>query len=103
MWSLGVSLLEVANNRFPFPPEGEPPLVGQFDLLNFIVNQPTPQLVDDDRAEWSDGAKDFMRLWSVPFISLSTLCGSRGTDWFVVCLCVSVWSALARRGRTLGT
>lgn len=63
VWSLGLSLLEVANNRFPFPPEGEPPIVGQFDLLNFIVNQDPPQLVDDESVTWTDKAKDFVRLW----------------------------------------
>jgi serine/threonine protein kinase len=65
VWSLGLSLLEVANNRFPFPPEGEPPIVGQFDLLNFIVNQPPPALVDDEEVVWSDGAKDLVKLWFV--------------------------------------
>ncbi|CED84464.1 mitogen-activated protein kinase kinase [Phaffia rhodozyma] len=66
VWSLGLSLLEVASNRFPFPPEGEPPIVGQFDLLNFIVNQPPPKLVDDEDVVWSEGIKDVVRLCLIP-------------------------------------
>lgn len=33
IWSLGLTLAEIAMNRFPFPPEGEPPL-GPIDLVS---------------------------------------------------------------------
>lgn len=101
MWSLGVSLLEVANNRFPFPPEGEPPLVGQFDLLNFIVNQPTPQLVDDDRAEWTDSAKDFVRRWSVSLTVPSDRDPERSLCFYSAA--VVLQSGALRRDATLPT
>ncbi|PVU98836.1 hypothetical protein BB559_001229 [Furculomyces boomerangus] len=43
VWSLGLTLLEVALNRFPFPPEGTPPLT-IIELLDYIVRVPIPSL-----------------------------------------------------------
>jgi mitogen-activated protein kinase kinase len=65
IWSLGLTLHEVAHNRFPFPPEGEPPLGGPIELLNFIVAQPVPRLIDspEQRIVWTDGAQDFLAKW----------------------------------------
>lgn len=62
IWSLGLTLHEVAHNRFPFPPEGEPPLSGPIELLNFIVAQPVPKLLDSpaQQIKWSDNAQDFL-------------------------------------------
>ncbi|KAI9106290.1 kinase-like domain-containing protein [Phlyctochytrium arcticum] len=42
VWSLGITLLELALGKFPFPPEGKP--LSVFELLEYIVNEPTPTL-----------------------------------------------------------
>ncbi|EHK98366.1 putative MAP kinase kinase MKK1/SSP32 [Glarea lozoyensis 74030] len=49
VWSTGVTLLEVAQNRFPFPADGTEaqPRAGLIDLLTFIVRQPVPELKDE--------------------------------------------------------
>lgn len=67
---MGLTLHEVAHNRFPFPPEGEPPLSGPIELLNFIVAQPAPRLIDSpaEGIVWSPGAQDFLSQWSVLII-----------------------------------
>ncbi|KAL9937978.1 hypothetical protein V8E36_003523 [Tilletia maclaganii] len=61
VWSLGLSLLEVASNRFPFPPEGEPPL-GPFDLITYVIAMDIPQLKDDPEigVKWSRPMRDFI-------------------------------------------
>jgi mitogen-activated protein kinase kinase len=61
VWSLGLTILEVASNRFPFPAEGEPPL-GPIDLLSYVVNMKVPELQDDDKAgvKWSRALRDFI-------------------------------------------
>ncbi|PWY97750.1 Pkinase-domain-containing protein [Testicularia cyperi] len=61
VWSLGLTILEVASNRFPFPAEGEPPL-GPIDLLSYVVSMKVPELQDDDKAgiKWSRALRDFI-------------------------------------------
>lgn len=61
VWSLGLTILEVASNRFPFPAEGEPPL-GPIDLLSYVVNMKVPELQDDEKAgvKWSRALRDFI-------------------------------------------
>ncbi|WVR08200.1 hypothetical protein IAU60_005247 [Kwoniella sp. DSM 27419] len=62
VWSLGMTLHEVAHLRFPFPPEGETQSVAPIELLSYIVTAPVPVMVDDPALgrTWSDGFKDFM-------------------------------------------
>ncbi|KAK5165917.1 Protein kinase C signaling pathway involved MAPKK protein [Saxophila tyrrhenica] len=64
VWSLGVTLLEVAQNRFPFPADGTEmnPRAGLIDLLTYIVRQPIPKLKDepDKKLKWSDMFKYFI-------------------------------------------
>nr|XP_019009192.1 STE/STE7/MKK protein kinase [Kwoniella pini CBS 10737]OCF47973.1 STE/STE7/MKK protein kinase [Kwoniella pini CBS 10737] len=62
VWSLGMTLHEVAHLRFPFPPEGENQSVAPIELLSYIVTAPTPIMVDDPSVGrvWSDGFKSFM-------------------------------------------
>jgi mitogen-activated protein kinase kinase len=64
VWSLGVTLLEVAQHRFPFPADGTEtqPKAGLIDLLTYIVRQPTPVLKDepDKNIKWSQAMKDFI-------------------------------------------
>ncbi|RKP40274.1 kinase-like domain-containing protein [Dimargaris cristalligena] len=47
VWSLGVSLVEIAQNRFPFPPPGHPPLAF-IELVDYIVRMPQPELTEAD-------------------------------------------------------
>ena len=65
VWSVGLTLHEVAHNRFPFPPEGEAPLSGPIELLNFIVAQPVPRMIDNPSAGvfWTDSVQDFLAQW----------------------------------------
>jgi mitogen-activated protein kinase kinase len=68
VWSLGVTLLEVAQHRFPFPADGTgevQPRAGLIDLLTYIVRQPIPQLKDEPEQgiRWSDNFKFFINYW----------------------------------------
>jgi mitogen-activated protein kinase kinase len=73
VWSLGVTLLEVAQHRFPFPADGTEmqPRAGLIDLLTYIVRQPIPKLKDeqDHGIKWSENFKYFVECWYV-FLSL---------------------------------
>ncbi|KAJ1335175.1 mitogen-activated protein kinase kinase [Microdochium nivale] len=64
VWSTGVTLLEVAQHRFPFPADGtdSQPKAGLIDLLTYIVRQPIPKLKDEPSADifWSDNFKYFI-------------------------------------------
>ncbi|KAF2157571.1 putative MAP kinase [Myriangium duriaei CBS 260.36] len=67
VWSLGITLLEVAQHRFPFPADGNEvqPRAGLIDLLTFIVSQPVPKLKDeiggpDGDVKWSENFKYFI-------------------------------------------
>ncbi|RJE26451.1 MAP kinase kinase [Aspergillus sclerotialis] len=64
VWSLGVSLLEVAQHRFPFPADGTEmqPRAGLIDLLTYIVRQPIPKLKDEPEngIRWSENFKYFI-------------------------------------------
>jgi len=69
VWSLGVTLLEVAQHRFPFPADGTEvqPRAGLIDLLTYIVRQPIPKLKDEPEngIRWSDNFKYFIECWYV--------------------------------------
>ena len=74
VWSLGVTLLEVAQHRFPFPADGTEmqPKAGLIDLLTYIVSQPIPKLKDEPGDEdggegikWSGNFKYFIECWCV--------------------------------------
>ena len=68
IWSLGLTIHEIAMNKFPFPPEGEPPL-GPIDLLHYIIKMTPPELKDDPAGgvEFKKAIRDFLRLWYVLF------------------------------------
>lgn len=70
VWSLGVTLIEVAQHRFPFPADGTEmqPKAGLIDLLTYIVRQPIPKLRDeaDSGIRWSENFKYFVECWYVP-------------------------------------
>ncbi|QIW95480.1 hypothetical protein AMS68_000998 [Peltaster fructicola] len=64
VWSLGVTLLEVAQHRFPFPADGTEmnPRAGLIDLLTYIVRQQIPRLKDEpeNNIKWSENFKYFV-------------------------------------------
>lgn len=67
VWSTGVTLLEVAQHRFPFPADGTEmqPKANLIDLLTYIVQQPIPTLKDEPDADikWSQSFKYFIECW----------------------------------------
>lgn len=64
VWSTGVTLLEVAQHRFPFPADGTEmqPRAGLIDLLTYIVRQEIPKLKDEPAASifWTENFKYFI-------------------------------------------
>ena len=77
VWSLGVTLLEVAQHRFPFPADGTEmnPRAGLIDLLTYIVRQPIPKLKDEPEngIRWSENFKYFIECWYVRSVYLYLL------------------------------
>lgn len=61
IWSLGLTIVEVAQNHPALPPPGHPQLA-IFELLEFIVHQPIPELPAD---KYSPELRDFVKLWYV--------------------------------------
>ncbi|CDH57291.1 ste ste7 protein kinase [Lichtheimia corymbifera JMRC:FSU:9682] len=53
IWSLGLTIIEVAQNHPALPPPGQPHL-SVFELLDFIVSQPLPTLGNDRSEECRD-------------------------------------------------
>ncbi|RUS23311.1 kinase-like domain-containing protein [Endogone sp. FLAS-F59071] len=58
IWSLGLTIIEVAQNHPALPPPGHPQLA-IFELLDFIVHQPIPELPAD---KYSPELRDFVKL-----------------------------------------
>ncbi|EOA90255.1 uncharacterized protein SETTUDRAFT_167167 [Exserohilum turcica Et28A] len=79
VWSLGVTLLEVAQHRFPFPADGTEmnPRAGLIDLLTYIVRQPIPKLKDEPEngIKWTENFKYFIEC------CLEKECPRRATPW----------------------
>jgi mitogen-activated protein kinase kinase len=80
VWSTGLSLVELAHNKFPLPED----LDGIIALIDYITKSPVCisrwahcfcwlightlqpiELQDDDEVTWSDSMKDFIRQWFV--------------------------------------
>jgi mitogen-activated protein kinase kinase len=61
-WSLGISLMEVAQGRFPFPPPGHPPL-SKTDLVQYLLHVDIASLLKDDpehNLHWSKAFRHFL-------------------------------------------
>jgi mitogen-activated protein kinase kinase len=58
VWSLGLSLVEIACGKYPYPPET---YANVFAQLTAIVHGPAPELPDN----YSQEAKDFVASWFV--------------------------------------
>ncbi|KAJ2834392.1 Protein kinase C signaling pathway involved MAPKK protein [Coemansia sp. 'formosensis'] len=56
IWSLGLTLIEVSQNQFPFPPPGHPQL-SVIELLEYIIHMPVPQM---DPKRFSPECCDFV-------------------------------------------
>jgi len=57
VWSTGISLLELVQNRFPFPNDLPP-----IDLMMYITQSEPPRLDDEPGVQWSDAMKDFVKM-----------------------------------------
>lgn len=70
VWSTGLTLLELAQKRFPYPHN-----LGPIDLIQRIVRDEPPKLEDDPNGSppqvWSPGIKNF---FEVTYVRLQ-LCG----------------------------
>ncbi|KAF7369436.1 Kinase-like protein [Mycena venus] len=56
VWSTGISLLELVQNRFPFPNDLPP-----IELMMYITAGEPPRLQDEPGLTWSDDMKDFIK------------------------------------------
>ncbi|KAF5338827.1 hypothetical protein D9758_012084 [Tetrapyrgos nigripes] len=56
VWSAGISLLELVQQRFPFPNDVPP-----IETMMYITSQDPPTLQDSGNQQWSDEMKDFIR------------------------------------------
>jgi hypothetical protein len=65
LWSLGITLMEVAQARFPFPPPGHPPL-SMIDLVQYLLEADIAGLLEDDpqvNLRWSPSIRHFLSMW----------------------------------------
>lgn len=56
VWSTGISLLELVQNRFPFPTDVPP-----IELMMHIMSSQPPTLEDEPGVQWSEEMKDFIK------------------------------------------
>ncbi|KAJ7189766.1 kinase-like domain-containing protein [Mycena pura] len=56
VWSTGVCLLELVQNRYPFPSDLPP-----IELMMYITSGDSPQLEDNVDIQWSPDMKDFFK------------------------------------------
>ncbi|KAJ3571700.1 hypothetical protein NP233_g3586 [Leucocoprinus birnbaumii] len=56
VWSTGITLLELVQNRFPFPNDLPP-----IELMVYITQNEPPRLEDEPGVEWSPSMKDFIK------------------------------------------
>ncbi|BGP40371.1 Protein kinase C signaling pathway involved MAPKK protein [Rhodotorula kratochvilovae] len=65
VWSMAVTVLEVALNRFPFPAPGEAPLNGPIELLTYLVRMGTVELRDEPEVgiKYTNAFRNFIQVW----------------------------------------
>jgi len=56
VWSTGITLLELVQQRFPFPPD-----LPAIELMMYITTGEPPELEDEDGVHWSAEMKDFIK------------------------------------------
>lgn len=59
VWSMALTVLEVALNRFPFPLPGEAPIKGVFELLTYWTAMENPMRVLEVEAPTEEGGAGF--------------------------------------------
>lgn len=63
VWSLGLTLMEIAQNRFPYVKINDGTPLMPIELLTHIVKMPSPELNDEVEAgiHWSDAFRHFLK------------------------------------------
>lgn len=62
VWSLGLTLLEVASAKFPFEMDGGNDMFGAIELLSLILEyEPKLEDLPDEGIHWSDSFKNFIQ------------------------------------------
>ncbi|KAL0577631.1 Protein kinase C signaling pathway involved MAPKK protein [Marasmius crinis-equi] len=56
VWSWGITLLELVQNKFPFPSD-----LPAIELMMYITSGEPPRLEDEDEVQWSPEMKDFVK------------------------------------------
>lgn len=56
VWSTGITLLELVQNRFPFPNDLPP-----IELMVYITRNEPPRLEDESGVQWTRDMKDFIK------------------------------------------
>jgi mitogen-activated protein kinase kinase len=68
VWSLGITLLEAAYSRFPFPNDGDEhhPQLALFDFLSYVVGEAIELRDEPDKnIRWGEAFKSFIECWYV--------------------------------------
>lgn len=68
VWSMAVTVLEIALNHFPFPGEGEAPLNGPIELLTYLVRMEQVEIPDDPALgiKYTNAFRNFIQVWCGP-------------------------------------
>ncbi|KAJ7647095.1 STE/STE7 protein kinase [Roridomyces roridus] len=82
VWSTGISLLELVQNRFPFPADLPP-----IELMMYITQGEPPQLEDSPGVQWSNEMKDFIKqTLTVDALTRPTPKGLLAHPWIVTAM-----------------
>jgi serine/threonine protein kinase len=65
VWSMALTVLEVALNRYPFPSRGEAPIVNPVELLMYLAKMDQPYLEDEPGIKYTNAFRDFIQIWCV--------------------------------------
>lgn len=65
VWSMALTVLEVALNRFPFPAPGEAPLQSPIELLTYLIKLDTPRVDDEPEngIKYTNAFRNFIQVW----------------------------------------
>ncbi|SCV71959.1 BQ2448_4653 [Microbotryum intermedium] len=67
VWSMAVTVLEVAVNRYPFPGPGEAPIQSPVELLIYLARADVAKLEDEPEhgIKYTNGFRNFIQCWQV--------------------------------------